>query len=141
MHSLATGDETLLHGDAHVGNTYVLPDGEVGFLDWQVVRRGHWSHDLGYFVVGALTEDDRRAHERELVEEHRWALEVDEVDRPSAADAWLRYRATPAHGLPLWLLTLLSDVHRHEVSLALVRRYAAAFVELDTPGALDALGA
>ena len=81
------------------------------------------------------------AHERELVEEHRRALEVDEVDRPSAVGAWLRYRATPAHGLPLWLLTLLSDVHRHEVSLALARRFADAFVELDTPGALDALGA
>jgi aminoglycoside phosphotransferase (APT) family kinase protein len=137
--SLSTGDQTLLHGDAHVGNTYLLPDGEVGFLDWQVVRRGHWSHDVGYFVVGALTEDDRRAHEVELVEEHRRALAVDEAERPAAADAWLRYRATPAHGLPLWLLTLLSDVHRHEVSLALARRYAAAFVELDTPGALDAL--
>ena len=34
---------TLLHGDPHIGNTYVLPDGTVGFLDWQMVRRGNYS--------------------------------------------------------------------------------------------------
>ena len=38
--SLTKGPVTLLHGDAHIGNTYVLPDDDVGFLDWQVVRRG-----------------------------------------------------------------------------------------------------
>ena len=123
------------------GTRYLLPDGEIGFLDWQVVRRGHWSHDLGYFVVGALTEADRRADEADLVEEYRRTLAVPDAARPAADDVRLRYRATPAHGLPLWLLTLLSDVHRHDVSLALVRRFAAAFVELDTPGAIDALGA
>ena len=141
VRSLGTGEQTLLHGDAHIGNTYLLPDGDVGFLDWQVVRRGHWSHDLGYFVVGALTEADRRAHEADLVEEYRRALAVPDAARPAAGDVRLRYRATPAHGLPLWLLTLLSDVHRHDVSLALACRFAAAFVELDTPGAIDALGA
>src|SRR4051812_44556978 len=35
------GPHTLLHGDAHIGNTYVLPDDTVGFLDWQVLRRGN----------------------------------------------------------------------------------------------------
>ncbi|BAX94504.1 aminoglycoside phosphotransferase [Mycobacterium shigaense] len=25
----------------------LLPSGEVGFLDWQVPRRGNWSLDLG----------------------------------------------------------------------------------------------
>src|SRR3546814_7238951 len=72
--SLGRGPVTLLHGDAHVGNTYVLPDGSVGFLDWQVVRRGCWSQDVGYFLVGALTQDDRREHERRS-EEHTSELQ------------------------------------------------------------------
>jgi hypothetical protein len=138
---LNTGPQTLLHGDAHIGNTYVLPDGEIGFLDWQVVRQGHWSHDVGYFVQGALTEADRRRSEGELVEEYRGSLDVPVDERPTAEEAWLRYRASPAHGLTLWLVTLTSDVHRREVSLALVQRFAAAFVELETPAALDAVGA
>src|SRR6201991_2396355 len=67
--------QTLLPGDPHIGNTYVLPDDEVGFLDWQMVRRGNWSVDLGYFLQGALTIEDRRQSERDLLEEYRGAHE------------------------------------------------------------------
>src|SRR4029079_3934840 len=31
--TLTTSPQTLLHGDPHIGNTYVLPDDHVGFLD------------------------------------------------------------------------------------------------------------
>jgi aminoglycoside phosphotransferase (APT) family kinase protein len=67
---------TLLHADAHIGNTYVLPGDDVGFLDWQVVRRGHWSQDAGYFLQGVLTEADRRAADRDLIACYRAELEA-----------------------------------------------------------------
>lgn len=136
--SLAKPPMTLLHGDAHIGNTYVLPDGTVGFLDWQVVRRGQWSQDVGYFLVGSLTEDDRRHAERALIEEYRKALQVPAAERPSSDEAWQCYRTTPAYGLAIWLSTLGTDGWQsRDVSMALVRRFASAFVELDTPSALD----
>jgi hypothetical protein len=135
--ALTTGPQTLLHGDPHIGNTYVAGDGEIGFLDWQVVRSGNWSHDVGYFVQSALTEADRRRCERDLLEEYRNALDVGPSTRPSAAEAWLRYRATPVHGLTMWIVTLLSDVHATERSRELARRYAAAFAELDTMHAIS----
>ncbi len=135
--SLTSGPMTLLHGDAHIGNTYVLPDGEVGFLDWQVVRRGDWSQDVGYFLVGSLVEQDRRRGESNLLEQYRAALEVPEAERPSREQAWSRYRATPAYGLAIWLSTLGTDGwQRPEVSLALAQRYATAFVDLDSERAL-----
>ena len=129
-------DPTLLHADAHIGNTYLLPDDDVGFLDWQVVRRGHWSQDVGYFLQGALVETDRRAAERELV-----AAYSEELGRGAGrADAWRWYRASPAYGLAIWLSTLGTDGYqRHDISLELVARYAAAFVELETLDALTAL--
>jgi len=140
--SLRKGPMTLLHGDAHIGNTYVLFDGDVGFLDWQVVRRGEWSQDIGYFVIGALTEDDRRANEAELVEEYRKALDVPGDQIPTAEAAWLRYRTTPAYGLAIWLSTLGTDGWQsRDVSLALAQRYSRAFVELKTMEALDICGA
>jgi aminoglycoside phosphotransferase (APT) family kinase protein len=37
--TLTEAPQTLLHGDPHIGNTYVLPDDTVGFLDWQMARR------------------------------------------------------------------------------------------------------
>jgi aminoglycoside phosphotransferase (APT) family kinase protein len=137
--TLATGGQTLLHGDAHIGNTYVLPDDGVGFLDWQVVRRGNPSVDLGYFLQGACTVENRRAAERELVEEYRLALELGKDELPSLEDTWLRYRASTAHGLALWLVTAASDWQRLEVSLALSERYAAAFVDLDAAAAISQL--
>ncbi len=137
VRTLAEGPMTLLHADAHIGNIYVLPGDQVGFLDWQVVRRGNWSQDVGYFLVGALTEADRRAHERDLVEEYRQALDVPQGERPSREAAWMRYRASAAYGLAIWLSTLGTDGYQsREISATLAQRYAAAFVELDCLGAL-----
>jgi hypothetical protein len=133
--TLTRGPVTLLHADAHIGNTYVLPDDGVGFLDWQVVRRGNWSQDLGYFLVGSLTIEDRQAHEQALVEAY-----VDELGLVDPSEAWLRYRASAVYGLTIWLSTLGTDGYqRHEVSLALAERYAAAHLDLDAAGALDEL--
>ena len=137
--TLAHGGRTLPHGDPHIGNTYVLPDDGVGFLDWQVLRTGNPSLDLGYFLQGACTVDDRRAGERDLVDEYVAALELPAEERPSPEDAWLRYRASTAHGLTLWLVTAASDWQRLEVSLTLAHRYATAFTDLDGAEAINHL--
>ena len=137
--TLTDGPLTLLHGDAHIGNTYVLPGDRVGFLDWQVLRRGSHVLDLGYFLQGALTIEDRRAAESDLVDEYLAALDLPADERPSRDDVWRRYRASVAHGLAIWLATAAGDWQRPEISLALAQRYATAYVDLDTPGALDEL--
>ncbi len=139
--TLTKAPQTLLHGDPHIGNTYVLPDGDVGFLDWQMVRRGNWSLDLGYFLQGALTIEDRRRSERELLEEYRGALSLPADEIPSPEDVWLRYRASVAHGLAIWMATLSGgDAWQSaEICLALAQRYAAAFIDLDTRTAIDAI--
>lgn len=131
---------TLLHADAHIGNTYVLPGDDVGFLDWQVVRRGGWFQDVGYFLMGALTVEDRRRSEADLLEEYRAALEIPAATRFSAADAWLRYRASAAYGLAIWLSTLGTDGYQPRAfSLPLAERYAVAFVDLEAEAALARL--
>lgn len=141
VHSLSQGPVTLLHGDAHIGNCYVLPDGGVGFLDWQVARRGGWSQDVAYFMVGALTEDDRRTHEASLLEIYREALTLPEGERPTCDEIRLHYRAAQAYGLAIWLSTLGTQGYQTQaISLALAQRYAAAFVENETVAALDAIG-
>ncbi|OAA21789.1 protein of unknown function (DUF227) [Frankia sp. EI5c] len=129
---------TLLHADAHIGNTYVLPGDEVGFLDWQVVRRGGWSQDVGYFLVGALTTADRQAHETDLLRHYLDALDLPAGARPTWDVAWRRYRACAAYGLAIWLSTLGTDGwQRPEVSLTLARRYATAFSDLEAATAVE----
>lgn len=138
IRTLTVGPPTLLHGDAHVGNTYLLPDGELGFLDWQVARRGNFSLDLGYFLQGALTTEDRRRHERTLLETYRDALELPADEMPSADEVWTRYRASVAHGLTLWLCTASAGElwQRPDIALALAQRYSAAYEDLQTAQAI-----
>ena len=137
--TLTDAPTTLVHGDAHVGNTYVLPGDGLGFLDWQVLRRGRGVVDLGYFLQGAVTVDHRRAHETELIDSYLDALELPSAERPSRRDLWRWYRASAVHGLALWLATFSYGAwQRPEVSLALVQRYAAAFVDLESTDAIEA---
>ena len=132
-----------MHGDPHIGNTYVLPDDDVGFLDWQMARRGNWSLDLGYFLQGALTIEDRRRGERELLDEYRGALRLPADEMPTADEIWLRYRASVAHGLAIWMATLSGGDawQRADICLAFAQRYSAAFIDLETRAALDAIDA
>jgi len=143
VRTLTVGPTTLLHGDAHVGNTYLLPDGDVGFLDWQVARRGNFALDLGYFLQGAITTEDRRNHERALLEIYRDALALPADELPSADEIWLRYRASVAHGLTLWLCTASAGElwQRPDIALALAQRYSAAYEDLQTAQALSELTA
>jgi hypothetical protein len=135
---LAAEPTTLLHADAHIGNCYVLPGDRVGFVDWQVARRGSWSQDVGSFLQGAITEDDRRVAERHLL-----AGYLAELDRGLDADeAWRWYRASSVYGLAIWVATLGTDGYQpHEVSLALARRYALAVTELESEAAIAELEA
>ncbi|KAK3317900.1 kinase-like domain-containing protein [Apodospora peruviana] len=59
----------LLHGDAHVSNTY-LEDKKPRFLDWQMVHIGSAFHDVAYFVGGALDVETRRANEMGILEHY-----------------------------------------------------------------------
>ena len=138
IRSLTRAPQTLLHGDPHIGNTYVLPGGRVGFLDWQVLRRGNWSLDLGYFLQGALTTSDRREHEVALLEQYRDALGLPTAELPSADEIWLRYRASVAHGLCTWLATASAGElwQRAAIALALAQRYSMAYGDLNTAQAL-----
>jgi hypothetical protein len=141
MDSFMTGVTALLHADPHIGNTYVLPDDDIGFLDWQVCHRGSWAFDLAYFLVSALTVEDRRNAEPELLAAYQQTLDVPADERPTSDEVRLRYSAAHAYGLPIWMSTHSSDnSQRPDVCRALIERYAAAFVDCDTPAALDRLG-
>jgi Ser/Thr protein kinase RdoA (MazF antagonist) len=125
----ATGPLTVLHGDPHPGNTYALPGDATGLYDWQLARIGSWSHDVGYFVASSLGVDDRRAHERSLLDGYLDALRDAGVRHaPTSGAAWDRYRATPAYGLATWLHTLAAGSFQpQDVCLATIERFAAAY--------------
>jgi hypothetical protein len=132
----AAGVQTVLHGDPHPGNTYCLPGPDgigTGFFDWQLARTGHWSHDVGYFLVAGLDPADRREHERDLLAGYLDALGAAGATQPAWDDAWARYRATPAFGLATWVHTISFGTFQPvDVCLATITRFSAAYDDLDT---------
>lgn len=103
-----------------------------------MARRGNFALDLGYFLQGAITTEDRRRHERALLEEYRNALALPDAETPSLDEIWLRYRASVAHGLTLWLCTASAGElwQRPDIALALAQRYSAAYEDLQTAAAI-----
>ena len=135
---LASGPQTLLHGDPHIGNAYLLPGECGGFLDWQLMVKGRWSHDLTYLLVTGLSTEERRRHERDLL-----GFYLDELARhgvqsaPTANEAWLRYRQAAIWGLVIgWLIAPTAN-YGEAITAANIARLVAAVQDLET---LEALG-
>ena len=131
---------TLLHSDVHIGNWYRTAAGRMGLADWQCAARGHWSRDLAYVISAALTIEDRRAWERDLIRSYLEQLQSSYGQRIDENNAWNFYRQQLPHALQMWTLTLchadyVPDMQPEAVSLAMVERMSAAIDDLD---ALDA---
>lgn len=124
---------TLCHGDAHIGNTYLLDEDRAGLLDWQLMVRGCWAHDLSYLLATGLSIEDRRAHERELLAEYLDALARYGVAAPPSPDrAWLRYRQGMIWGLVIgWLITPPQN-YGIEITRANIHKMVSAMRDLDT---------
>ena len=106
----ATLPQTLLHGDTHIGNTYFSPDGTGGLLDWQLLVRGYFIHDIAYLLTTALSIEARRQHERELIAYYLDRLAASGVTAPSFDDAWLEYRRAAIWGVYVgWLTTPVAN--------------------------------
>ena len=75
----------------------------------QLVQRGGWYLDVGYHIASALTVEDRRHAERDLVRHYLDRLAAGGVDAPPWDDAWLGLRRGILHGFYLWGITLKVD--------------------------------
>ncbi len=128
---------TLLHGDPHIANTYLLPGGKGGFLDWQLTVRGRWSHDVTYLIVTALDTESRRRHERDLLSLYREELRRGGVASPPSEDeAWLLFRQSVIWGLVIgWLITPPSN-YGEAITTANLERLVAAVQDLESIDAL-----
>lgn len=134
--------QTLLHGDSHVGQTYVTADGRMGLTDWQATLRGGWGYDFAYFVGSACEPDDRRAWERELLELYLDKLTDGGAPAPSFADAWLTFRQQLFYPYSAWAFTIgrawyQPRMQPDEISLAIIHRLSTAIDDLKSFEALN----
>jgi len=128
---------TVLHGDSHPGNVY-FRNGKAGLLDWQVIKRGHPTRDLAYSLVTGMTTEDRRAHQRDLLDVYRTALAAGggpELDRD---ELWDRYRQAAVQPFLAALTTAgLGGMQSDEIAFEGLRRAVDAFGDLETVALLQ----
>ncbi|MCK0177413.1 phosphotransferase [Mycobacterium sp. 852013-51886_SCH5428379] len=127
---------TVMHGDAHPGNVY-FRDGAAGLLDWQAVRRGHPGRELAYTLVTSMTADDRRLHQRELLEHYRSTLRAHRGPALDGDDLWHRYRQGALYAYVAALITAgMGGMQDEDIALEGLRRAVAALEDLDTVAVL-----
>lgn len=123
--------QSLVHGDAHAGNIYLL-DGP-SIIDWQLLQVNSWALDVSYHLGAALSVEDRRASEEELLRTYLADLAALGVDAPSWDDAWLAYRLSAPYGYYLWAVTRFVA---EPIMLEFVKRLGTAVADHDSYGLL-----
>lgn len=69
-----TGPGVVQHGDYRLDNMLFGPSGEFVVFDWQTARFGPPLVDVGFYLGGCLSIDDRRTHAEDLLSEYHQRL-------------------------------------------------------------------
>jgi hypothetical protein len=132
---------TLLHGDAHAGQTYLINGGRLGLGDWQAIMRGGWAFDFAYMVNSACEPADRRRWVEELLVEYIDGLVAFGGPSLDFDEAMLAYRQQSFWPYTAWAFTIgRAFYHSHmqpvDACLAVMHRTATAIEDLDAFAAL-----
>ena len=125
----------LIHSDVHIGNWYRTKAGKMGLCDWQCLARGHWTRDFSYAVTAALTPDDRRNWEKDLLRRYLDRFAGLTGTKPDFDQSFLHYRQQMVHALLMWTITLchsplLPAMQSEQTTLAMIGRISTAMADL-----------
>lgn len=98
VREFASGERTLVHGDARIDNVRFGADGAV-LLDFQLAAHGRGIYDVAFFCAGSLRTEDRRRLEPQLIETYRATLAEAGVEVP-VDELWRDYRLGHMMNLP-----------------------------------------
>ncbi|KAI1477419.1 kinase-like domain-containing protein [Daldinia eschscholtzii] len=127
----------IVHGDSHIGNTFIRPNGKPGFLDWQAPFSSVSLDDVAYFVTGVMTVEDRRKHETDLIRHYLKALHEGGAPKFELEEIWDDYRKHVLHGLA-WALTA-PGMQPDDNVFTMTERHGAAVEDHKTLELLESL--
>lgn len=136
-HDLRHSRWSLTHGDPRVDNILFSGQGRetrATLIDWQVAGVRNALHDVGYFLSGSLSVEDRRVHERELLAHY-----AAEYGAASADQLLDDYRVQLVSGLMTTAAAtaVLPDLpHVNRLLIALLERNCAAVADWDSLSAI-----
>ena len=132
-----TGPRCVVHGDSHLGNSYLRTSGERVWLDWQLVRKGYPWRDVTYFMLGSLTIEERRSAQRDLLRHYREALVASGAENViDDAAIFEHFRRWPLYGMQSWIANM---DEWGQIGFPMVQRFFTAAEDLDTLGLLESV--
>ncbi|MBU3948044.1 MAG: ecdysteroid 22-kinase family protein [Proteobacteria bacterium] len=123
----------LIHGDAHLGNSYLRPDGKRIWFDWQIVRKGLPWRDVTYFIIGSIEIEDRRKAERDLLRHYLDHFAAMGGKKFTFDEVWEEYRRMVIWGLVAWQ----SNINPGEKTMPPLERFCMAAKDLETHKLLE----
>jgi hypothetical protein len=124
----------LVHGDYRLDNLLYAEDGSCTIVDWQTVSWGPVMVDAAYFIGGALTVKDRRAHEEELIRLYHGELLSHGVEGFPWEQCWEEYRRLSFHGIVMTVVAsmIVGRTDRgDDMFMAWLHRNAQQILDLD----------
>ena len=134
------GEQTLVHGDTHVGNHFVI-DGRVGLYDWAVISRSPGIRDIAIYLGNSCPTEVRREYQDRWLDAYRDALVDGGAEAPSLADLWTRFRTTVLYS---WIAATTTAAmgsrwQPAEVGMVGMTRATETCADVDTIGAIREL--
>ena len=127
----------VLHGDMHLGNLYIEPDGTPGFFD-TLASTGPGMLEVSYHISASVDLADRGRWEGALVRHYIDELARNGATPPSFDEAMHQYGVFLHYGMFIWLTTE-SHYQPEAVNTANAARMSAAMLDHDAIALLAAL--
>ncbi len=131
------GPRCVTHGDYRLDNM-LFGTSEGGYplavVDWQTVGYGPGALDVSYFIGAGLLPEDRRGHERALVEQYHQALGRFGVKVYAFDDLWRDYKRFSFSGYVMAVVAsmLVGRTDRgDDMFMAMAKRHAQQAIDHD----------
>ena len=141
---------TLVHGDFRLDNLLFETDPDAAdgeplawALDWQLAACSRGAYDLAFFVAGSLTPNQRRLHERAVVERYHGYLQLGGVFDYPIETCWQDYYRGHILNLPNPITAAVAVPPGNDRGRALLQanaeRALAAIADYDRRGLFNGL--
>lgn len=133
--NLASGANTMTHGDFRADNILFDAHGDVALLDFQLIGSGSGAYDLAYFVTQSLDVEVASQNEQALFD--RWIARLQQAGVPDAEldTAWQHYRTAALFCLAYPIVASrgmdLADPRQRHLIECMNSRFARAIDQLD----------
>lgn len=140
----AAAPTTLVHGDFRLDNLLFSPSEfdpdapDAHVIDWQLAARGRGPYDLAFFMAGSMGANQRRIHERAVVERYHGYLQLGGVIDYSLEECFADYYRGHIMNLPNPITAAVAvppgNDRGRELLIVNARRALAALADYDRRG-------